>query len=45
MKLNIGYFADGPWSHKAYKKLIKDKAIRLDIICVRFDNTNKIQKK
>ena len=24
MKLNIGYFADGPWSHLAFEKLIKD---------------------
>ena len=23
MNLNIGYFADGPWSHKAFDKLSK----------------------
>lgn len=45
MKLNIGYFADGPWSHKAFKKLIKDKSIKISFICVRFDNPDKILKK
>lgn len=37
MKLTIGYFADGPWSHKAFKKLIKDTDIEIKFICVRFD--------
>jgi len=37
MKLNIGYFADGPWSHKAFKKLINDSEIKISFICVRFD--------
>ena len=27
MKLNIGYFADGLWSHLAFQKLIKDQDI------------------
>jgi methionyl-tRNA formyltransferase len=37
MKLNIGYFADGPWSHEAFEKLINDKEIKISFICVRFD--------
>lgn len=37
MKLNIGYFADGPWSHEAFKKLINDSEIKISFICVRFD--------
>lgn len=37
MKLNIGYFADGPWSHEAFEKLIADKEIGIQFICVRFD--------
>jgi len=37
MKLNIGYFADGPWSHVAFEKLIDDKEITISFICVRYD--------
>ena len=37
MKLNIGYFADGPWSHEAFEKLINDSEITISFICVRFD--------
>lgn len=37
MKLNIGYFADGPWSHEAFEKLINDNEIKISFICVRFD--------
>lgn len=36
-KLNIGYFADGPWSHEAFKKLINDSEISIKFICVRFN--------
>ena len=36
-KLNIGYFADGPWSHEAFKKLIRDNEISIRFVCVRFD--------
>ncbi len=45
MKLNIGYFADGQWSHKAFKKIIKDKSLRISFICVRFDTTDNTLKK
>ena len=34
MKLNIGYFADGPWSFKAFDKLIKDPNIKISFICL-----------
>ena len=37
MSLNIGYFADGKWSHKAFEKLIQDDDIVIKFICVRFD--------
>lgn len=37
MKLNIGYFADGPWSHKAFERLINDSEIVISFICVRYD--------
>jgi len=37
MKLTIGYFADGPWSHESFKKIIHDTEIEIKFICVRFD--------
>lgn len=37
MKLNIGYFADGSWSHEAFKKIIDDDEILISFICVRYD--------
>ncbi len=40
MKLNIGYFADGPWSHEAFNKLINDDEIRISFICVRSDTND-----
>jgi methionyl-tRNA formyltransferase len=44
MKLNIGYFADGPWSHEAFKKLIIDGEISIKFICVRFDTQDQTLK-
>lgn len=44
MKLNIGYFADGPWSHKAFKKLINDEEVKISFICVRFDTKDNTLK-
>ena len=31
-KLKIGYFADGPWSHLAFEKLIEDDSIEIKFI-------------
>jgi len=36
-QLKIGYFADGPWSHEAFKLLIKDNNIKINFVCVRAD--------
>ncbi|MBD1136486.1 methionyl-tRNA formyltransferase [Pelagibacterales bacterium SAG-MED49] len=44
MKLKIGYFADGPWSHKTFEKLIKDKDIEILFICGRNNSKDKILK-
>lgn len=44
MQLNIGYFADGPWSHLAFEKLIKDEQILISFICVRFDTKDETLK-
>ncbi len=45
MKLNIGYFADGPWSHTAFEKLINDNEINVSFICVRSDTKDDTLKK
>lgn len=36
-KIKIGYFADGPWSHKAFERIIKDKRIEIAFIVPRSD--------
>ncbi len=35
--LKIGYFADGPWSHYAFKRLVSDRSVKIEFVCVRFD--------
>ncbi len=40
-KIKIGYFADGEWSHRAFKKIISDENIEIAFICVRFDTKDK----
>lgn len=44
MTLNIGYFADGPWSHKTFDKLINDAQIKVSFICVRFGSKDETLK-
>ena len=44
MKLNIGYFADGPWSHKAFNALFNDEEISIRFVCVRFDTQDETLK-
>lgn len=39
-KIKIGYFADGPWSHKAFKKIIEDNTIEIAFIVPRTDSTD-----
>lgn len=36
--MKIGYFGDGPWAHESFKKLIKDRSIKIEFVTVRFDN-------
>ncbi|MFB2118245.1 methionyl-tRNA formyltransferase [Parapedobacter sp. 2B3] len=36
-KLKIGYFADGPWSHRAFELLAKDDSIKICFIVPRSD--------
>ena len=42
--LKIGYFADGEWSYRAFKKLILDKNIDIKFICVRYDTKDETLK-
>ena len=41
-KITIGYFADGPWGHNAFKALINDPRITIQFIVPRFDSTDKL---
>ena len=34
--LRIGFFADGPWSHKALDLLLSDPGLEVSFICARF---------
>ena len=45
MILNIGYFADGPWSHQTLIKLIKNPEIKISFICARFDSKDETLKR
>lgn len=36
--MKIGYFADGPWSHKALDKLLRDHNVEIAFICARYEN-------
>lgn len=36
--MRLGYFADGPWSHRALDRLLADDAFEIAFICARFDN-------
>lgn len=37
-KFKIGYFADGPWSYKAFEKIIEDESISIAFIVPRSDS-------
>lgn len=39
--MRIGYFADGPWSHKALEKLIRDDTIEVAFIVPRISTSDK----
>jgi len=44
-RIKIGYFADGPWSHKALERILKDETIEVAFIVPRtdtFDTTLKM---
>lgn len=35
--MKIGFFADGPWAHKAFDKIISDDSIEIQFLTVRYD--------
>lgn len=35
--MKIGYFADGPWGHKAFEKIISDDSLEIVFVMVRYD--------
>jgi methionyl-tRNA formyltransferase len=43
-KIKIGYFADGPWSHLAFEKLIQDESIIIQFIVPRSDTSDNTLK-
>ncbi len=44
MEINIGYFADGPWSHKTLEKLVKDLEVKISFICARYESKDETLK-
>ena len=44
MKINIGYFANGPWSHKTFVKLAKDPEVKISFICARYESKDETLK-
>lgn len=40
----IGYFADGPWSHRALDKLFANGDVKIAFICARYDQPDQILK-
>lgn len=44
-KIKIGYFADGPWSHQSFERIIKNKNIEIAFIVPRFDTKDKTLQK
>ena len=42
--MKIGYFADGPWGHRTFDKIISDKMLDIKFICVRYDSKDTIFK-
>lgn len=39
-KLKVGYFADEPWSHEAFKLLVQDESIQISFIVPRNDTND-----
>lgn len=42
--LKIGYFADGKWAHLALEKILLNKDISVQFICLRYDHNDPVLK-
>lgn len=40
--MRIGYFADGPWAHKAFERIIADPSIEIVFMTVRYDKRDAV---
>ena len=40
--MRIGYFADGPWGHKAFEKIISDPSLQIAFLTVRYDKKDAV---
>jgi len=43
-KMNIGFFADGPWSHEALKKMLSDSSFKIIFVCGRYQSFDRTLK-
>jgi len=41
-KLKIGFFADGPWAHQAFERLLSDQSLDVVFVCARADNPDQV---
>lgn len=40
--MKIGYFADGPWAHTAFKKIVSDSSLEIVFLTVRYDKKDEV---
>ena len=40
--LHLGYFADGPWGHRAFDKIVADDSLIIDFVMVRYDSQDSV---
>ena len=40
--MRIGYFADGPWAHKAFEKITSDLSMKVVFLTVRYDKKDEV---
>ena len=43
--MKIGYFADGPWGHRSFEKIIADKSLEIVFVTVRYDKKDPVMIK
>ncbi|MBL7714981.1 MAG: methionyl-tRNA formyltransferase [Bdellovibrionales bacterium] len=42
--LRLGYFADGPWAHQAFQKIIADSRFEVAFVCLRWTHQDPVLK-